>query len=173
MHFIITCLSITCPTHYSPIAIHLCRWMQSQHSAWEWKTRLLVCTRLCRLHYLAMHSSLYFQLQQGFPLATIVTSSHHVHYESCIVCQYLFVDISYYVCSLESVTPPVKSHVMTLNVLVMVRESCHQLCKHWPSITISLYRILALGVWCHQSQTPCTLHSPLGEQSTWKKGGVV
>ena len=31
----------------------------------------------------------------------------------------LFVDISY-VCSLDSITPPVKEHVMTLNVLVIV-----------------------------------------------------
>ena len=36
----------------------------------------------------------------------------------------LFVDISYYVCSLESITPPVKLHVMTLNALVIVQESC-------------------------------------------------
>ena len=74
-----------------------------------------VCTRLSRLYYLATHSSLYFQLQQGFPLAT--TKHHHhayVHHESFIVCQHLFVDISYYFCGLESITPPVKFHFMTL-----------------------------------------------------------
>ena len=104
----------------------------------------------------------------------------------------LFMDIRYYVCSLESITPPVKLLVMTLNVLVIVRESCHQLCNHWPiwqlssivahdcnnkqhivcgfdSWKIILCRILALELWCYQSWTLCTLHSPLGEQSTWKK----
>ena len=75
-----------------------------------------------------------FSTSAGLPISNQKQHHHHVHHESCIVCQYLFVDISYYVCSLESITLSVKLHVVTVNVLGIVRESCHQLRNHWRII---------------------------------------
>ena len=78
MHIIITCLVLTC-LHPIETVLVLFSYSLMQVSAespqcLRVKNLWLLCTRLSRLYYLAMHSSLYFQLQQGFPLATIATS---------------------------------------------------------------------------------------------------